>query len=519
VRERGRARWVPAGVVIAGTVSNYSFQGLAWAGAGAVVAAAILLASWLVRGGVVRRTREAVSGHARAGAIALAVLVLVLLPQAGRLHQFFSNNAGTNLTGIPKESLGNLAGRITGWAALGPWDSADYRLAGTDAFGRGLWAGVVLVLVLAGAVWWVRRGQWLVPVMGLVALLIWVYSDHSQSPYVAAKALVVLAPFAVLMWARPLAEQGRAWSTPARLAAVVVALVVGVKLVDTSLQALRFSKVAPTGHLAELRSLQGDLHGQPTLLLSNDDFTRWNLNRTPVQSPVISYQRMDVRPEKPLVYGEAYDFDSVPSAAYREYRWVIAPHDPAGSAPPSGLQRVRSTRSYDLYRVGGVRDRTVLAGEGSAAAARLRCSSRAGRELLRTGGLARLRPPTRSVAVGGVAPGTNLTVGLSLGPGVWELETPYTGEHPLDVSAPGLTASLPANLERPGTRWPIGRIVVPRATVVPIRFAATKKRLTPASAADYPNAVIATRVDRPREVPVAQACGRMVDHVIPRKTS
>ena len=51
---------------------------------------------------------------------------------------------------------------------------------------------LVLALVVVGAPWCIRRGEWAAPIAALVAFAIWVASDRTQSPYVAAKALVIL---------------------------------------------------------------------------------------------------------------------------------------------------------------------------------------------------------------------------------------------------------------------------------------------------------------------------------------
>jgi hypothetical protein len=102
-------------------------------------------------------------------------------------------------------------------------------------------------------------------------------------------------------------------------------------------------------------------------------------------------------------------------------------------------------------------------------------------------------------------------VSLTLAAGVWELETPYQSPLQIEVNAPGLHTTLPANLDRPGPRWPIGRISLAHAGTVGISFQAIKHRLSPASDVAVPGSLIATPLGSERLVPLQVACGKLVD--------
>ena len=149
--------------------------------------------------------------------------------------------------------------------------------------------------------------------------------------------------------------------------------------------------------------------------------------------------------------------------AGRQLDWVITTRDAAGSEPTSWMRLVRMTQNYELWqRVRGAAPFKIM-DEGSNAAATLNCKTTEGRAILRGGGIAAIRPPSLEVAVPAIAPGGSATVSISLTAGSWDLETPYLSPLPLTVTATGLKASLPANLERPGPRWPIRQIVVARS--------------------------------------------------------
>ncbi len=515
-----RLRWVPVALLLAGTLSVYAHAGLPWP--------FMFLAVWAVgvtaRRYAATRSARAVVARVRAEVVPLLVGVGVLLaavaPQLPRIARFASDNIGTNVTGIPTDSLGNLAGRLPLWEAFGIWDSADYRVGGTGLLQNGLWTPFAIVLVLIGVAWSVRRGEWMLPAAAGATLLIWLATDRTQSPYVAAKALVLLAPMLMIVAVRPLAERDTArrrmpswwWLAAPALAALLVFGAIG-----SSWRALTFSTVGPTDHTREIQSLRSLLDGRPTLYLGNDDFTRWIFADVPVRSPVIAFQSMELRPQKPWVYGDNYDIDSLDSATLNQFDWVVIPRDAASSEPPSQLRRVRRTGSFDVYRrTATIPPRSVL-DEGPVAAVALDCASPQGRVVLRGGGVAAVRDPYVSVNAPIIAPGDTATVELPLTPGQWDLVTPYGGPRPVEVTAPGLRTTLPANLDRPGLRWPMGRITVTKTGSVPVTIHPTSEWLTPDSALTYMTSIAAVPVGTERVVPIAAACGLLVDWYRPAR--
>ncbi len=504
----GRRRWIPIAVVLAGAVSVYSLQGLVWP--------AVFIVVWLLGRGIDRAWTSGLASAWRQltaelvpAAIAIGVMVIVLVPQIPRVERFVAQ--GTSYS-IAKNSLGNLIGPLPGWEALGAWNSADFRLPASPAFIAGMWTAFVLLLVIIGAIAMLRRGRWMLPASAAAAMLIWAYSVHTQSPYVAAKALVIASPLLLLLAALALVDRGFAGRSWWALLTPLVAVVLLARVVDSSWEALRYSKVAPTQHLLELRSLRPLLGSQPTLYLGDDDFIQWELAGSRVTAAYFAgVEEVPLRPEKDFVYGDPLDFDSVSASTLNAFDWVITTRDAAGSEPPPQMHLARVTRNYELWRrVGTVPERSILQ-EGPNAAGVLSCSSVAGRATLRGGGVAAVRPPSLVVPVAPIPPGGDVTVRLRLTPGTWKLETPYYSPMPLQVSTIGLRTTLPANLERPGPRWPIGQIVVSRAREVSIRIHVVKYWLTPSTAAAEPMAILATRLGAEQIVPIAAACGKLVD--------
>lgn len=501
-------RWIPFAIVCAGAVSVYSLQGLAWP--------AMILLLWIVGRAI---GRGYVSGWRRAAAdlrselapaaVGLFVLVVVLIPQIPRIEKFVSKGADNAIT---KSNLGNLVGPISGWEAFGTWNNPNYELPPLNAIRQGMWTALVLALIVLGAIELIRRGQWIIAFAAAGSVLIWTYSEHTQSPYIAAKALVIASPLLALVAVSAFHDGEALVRRNYWLAAPLLAVVLGIRIVDSSWEALRFSKVGPTDHLAELRSLRPILHRQPTLFLADDDFIVWELAGVPVTPAYFAgVPQVPLRPQKAFAYGQPLDFDAVTAATLNKFTWVITTRDAAGSQAPEGMILTRASRSYDLWRrEADIAPRDTL-DEGSAAAAVLDCATAAGSAIARHGGVAAVRAPTLETPVPPLGPGGTVTVTLVLPAGRWELETPYLSPLPLRVTVAGVETTLPANLERPGPRWPIGQVDLARAARVAATFHLEDNWLAPETDVGVPGELLATPAGGEHLIPLSQACGKLVD--------
>jgi len=508
----GRGRWVPLALLLGGIVSVYSITGLPWP--------LLFVGIWLIvavcqglPGGQARATLDAIRGQLPAIGIATAALVVALLPQLPRLIDFVLIRRGV---AISVDDIGNLIGPVSGWEAFGVWGEGDFRKP-VSAFAGGIQPLIVLFLVSVGAAWAIWRRQWVLPFAAWGAMLIWAISAETQSPYVAAKGLVIASPLLLALAVFPLVER------PIRrrslhFAAVAVAVGLAVFVVSSDVRALRISPVGPTDHAEELRPLRSMLAERPTLFLGHDDFAAWELAGVSVGLVVYGgSQQLTIRPEKSWSYGQPVDFDSVEPHILNEYEWFVTTRDPAASSPPPQLRLARQTESYAVWRRVGLvgAERSVLA-EGSMAGKVLDCDTPGGRAVVAQGGFAAVRPRPIVTATAPVFPGSEIRVELPLRPGRWDLSLAYTSTLPLEVAAPGLRVTLPANLDRPGPRWPVGRLVVRNRRPAAIDFSIGKNALTPSTeAAALLGDLIATPPGRERLVPVRSACGRYVDWYSP----
>lgn len=514
-------RFVPYVVIAGGSISTYSVTGLPWlAGIGGGAIALALWTLWTHEGrpAVVSTVRA----HALPAAMATGLLVVCVLPQISDVADFASESASGGGTPIDEGSLGNLAGRLPLSEALGVWDVADYRLPAGNTLDQDLWGAYAAILVVGGLALLIRRRLLILPLAAVVAFVIWVYADNSESPYVAAKGLMLLTPLLLAAACVPLVERVRGEDRRARLlpyAGIAACAVLIVGVIGSSADALRASFVGPTDHRDELRSLRSTLDGKRTLFLGFDDFAGYALAGVPVSAPGAGGSSDPFSEDKPSSYGQAIDVDTVDESLINQHRWLITTRDAAASEPHPELELVRRTRSFALYRRTATLEPRRTLPEGDLGTARLNCDSRRGRRILRGGGVASVRPESIGHPLPAIPPGTSTGVTLDLPPGTYDLSMPYTGPRELLFQVVGqYEIRLPANLDRPGPRLPVGRMRSDGRPVT-VGMYATKERLTPVTAITNPVTLVTTRVVPSRTVPVREACGEHIDWYRPASSS
>jgi hypothetical protein len=236
-------RFVPAALLAAGSVYVYSYPGLIWLVATAVIWAVLSRAS---------------TGPAVVRSVILALLLLVVLvaPEIGRMIEF--RNFETFDPNGP--GLGNLFGQISPFAALGIWPSGDFRLAPGDgampAVGYYIGAAFASALLLYGLVHCRRRETALVA--GLLSVVaVYLLTRVAGTPYTAAKAVVLAAPVVVLVILVPLLRR------PAGALYAVAAA-------GCSLLALVNAPVGPSGYSPALTGLRPLVSSGSTLVLASE---------------------------------------------------------------------------------------------------------------------------------------------------------------------------------------------------------------------------------------------------------
>jgi hypothetical protein len=510
---------IPAAVLVAGVLYDYSYPGLVWP------AAVVLcwLALELTIGGAWRRLRpiaRRVWISMPALLMSICLLVVLVAPDLGRIHAFWVANGGAsagNFGGVTSTSLANLAGPLRTLEGLNIWLTGDFRFAPMDQFQAGALAGFALIVLVFGIVSWLQRRElvWVGALAGCA--LVYAYAKHSQSPYVAAKALAVPAPIVVLGSGAALMRRlERASLRSAATLAVAAASIVFVWFsLSSDLLVLRDAQVGPNDHVNELRALRPMLHGRPTLVLFYDDYFKWELLGIKASSPLLqSPIPVAVQGAKPWSYGQPLDFDSVDASTLNRFDYVITTRTTAQSEPPPNFQLVGMSRSYEVWhRVGPTPPRLVLTESGQPGAF-LNCHLPAGLRISRERGFARVRPAPRYTPLRPLVPGQFEQVVLNLPPGQFEVSLPFTSPQAVTVRGGGLDVWLPPNLDRPGEIWRVGVI---RSSGAPTTLTVAMTAPAPVSSgmptAQYftPQPMVAVRVGAAQTVPLHEACGRYVD--------
>jgi len=521
-------RAVPLAVIAAGATYTYSFPGLFWLAAAAVIYAVVLavVPRW--------RPRTPQSGALLTVAVGVAVLAVLTAPEWSRMIDFggFRAFRTSNLSG----GLGNLRHQLSPLEALGIWPTSEFRLAASDsshpaAFYLG---GLVALAALAvGLPRWLRRYGPAVPAALAAAILGYLGARLFGTVYTSAKALAIAAPMAALVAFGGLLSADRparrGWAMPALAAVLAAAMALSSFLV------LRQTPVAPTSHADQLAELRPLVEGQKVLFLGRDNFVAYELRGSRPFTAVRNYYDPNyVKPDLRLrdVFRK-FDFDSVTPATLNRFPYVITTRAAYASGPPAGFKPVRETADFALWkRTGPVGPRRTLQ-EGDNPGAVLKCPSAQEAKLPPKGqATVFARPPV----VGGtwtpgstVEGGATVTQTLNISRGRWEISLQYDATQPLRISAPGFSATVPANLDYRGSvpYYPVGELRVERSG--PVRFTLeeasppTLGRLLGTKAEAHLGAIAASPAgaggpipgEAERVVPLRHACGRYLDSYIP----
>jgi len=366
----------------------------------------------------------------------------------------------------------------------------------------------------------VLRRDLAVPAAVVACAGVYVVSERSQSPYVTAKALVIAAPLAAVLVYRGLLPVagfgGRRW--PA-VPAIALAVAFAAGAAWSSQMAMRWSPVESIEQRTALEALRDDLGDRPTLFLGSDDYFAYRLRGVPVGDitpegpggPIPAAART----EKPVVYAQTFDFDSVDAATLDGYDAVVLPRTPFASEPPANFRLLARTSLYEAWeRVGPTPPRAIIEGSGAPGAV-LDCEDDPEqRRLSRQDGEALVWPlPFTAGNVAGLSTGGTAGTELRLPEGRWELSVSYISTIPVRVLIGTRRWELPANTNRPGPYFRFGEVRSDGRRPLIVGFISERvSRATSRHSATFVGAVAATRADRPRRtVPLRRACGRFVD--------
>ena len=519
------------GLLAGASLVSYSLAGLAWP-AGIVLCWGTIV--------LIRRAGLPRLDSVRRAAVPVGVLAATLLslglavgidPLGGDIERVEEISRGAT-TG------GNIFFPIAPSELSGVWLRDDFRFR-PGSLESALLAAVALLAGALAALWWLRRGELLVPAALGLCLVLYAQARYLATPYYDAKALVIAAPLAMLLITRAALEGeggsrarrrpgAGAWTVGRR---VVAGAFLAAALASTAL-ALMGARVLPEEHADELARLRPIVRDRATLFIGHDDYSIWDLRGARLSTVTGYVGNSQVpfahRPTKPFKSGSPVEFDSFDQGSLDRFDYIVAPRSAYLDPPAGNWRRASETRSYYLWRrQGPTPDRDLLAA-GSAFGATLDCGRRPLRKLSQREGAAgtRARPvvggaerwrseggrslPLEEHGFAVAAAGEPTRYLVTLPPGLWDLSLQYQSPTALEVIASGGGAELPPLQEEVGPYWVAGRL---RS-----RGGSNEVRVT---AADLPpfarrrtvllGGLAATRAGAPeRTVTLRRACGRYV---------
>ena len=553
------SRWLaaaPLAVLAAGSVYVYSYLGVLWIGTALAIWSLLRIAasrpSWAE---ILARAR----GWAASAAVAIGIFIALVAPEIPRIVRFsgsgYNREAGT--------ILGDLLHPLSPLEALGVWPRLDFRFSVPPWSVGGVLTAVALAALVVCLVRSIRRRDFIVPALFLAAAGLYGLAQ-TRSPYTEAKALAILAPTTTLLLARELLltvpSRWRARRSNVALSAVLAAVLATGAYAD--LEVLRDGPVGPTSHARQLASLRSTIARRPTLFLGLDDYARWELRGANLTMPPAVLYATSVAPIRrakarrtppaddpfadpvtanPMSGPDVFDFDSVPSSELDRFTFVILPRSPYTSQPPPNWHLVSVLSSYELWRRIGPTPPHHILSEGRNLGAVLDCRTTAGRTIASRAGVAMVRPrpviggPRSWRGADGYA-GKAAWQMVRLAAGTWDISIQYDSSVQVTVTADGLRASLPANLDGVGPYFYVGVVHVARPQRVRVLVAFHRLPLF----ARLIGAFGLTRAPRPtgfralgrivftrspsgdRPLPLDRACGHYVDWYtldLPRPTA
>jgi hypothetical protein len=508
----------------AAAVFTFSIPGLAWF--------AIAAPLWLLLEALAGRS-PVDWGSVRAGIASHKVTIVVgtVIVIAIAAVAFVPAKDFVSKIGDVQQSAGRLSSPVFPGEALSIWPAGDFRLVRGEVDGSLLGVAIGFFAVAYGAWVLIRDRRLALLSMLVTGAIVYIGARLFAQIHVQAKALIVIAPFALLITLRALL------APPRNIPRYAVGAVVLVAATFSTLLALRDAPIGFDDRQLALERLAADAEGKPVAFLGVDRFAGYYLRGTLARAPA-GYvpEEVDARDDKLWQQGQSADFDTLDAGQLDKFDYAVTTTANYQSTPPPNWERVATEGDYALWKRNGPTPHSkILDGEDGDPGAVLVCAGgpkRPGQAVvLPQPALGEYTdweqppPPDHTVAGqerGWQAPG-EATMHLKLPkPGGYALSLQYQSQVPLEVVVDGeAVADLPASLDGMylsgagrGAFWPAGEIdSSSRDAQVTVR-AADPGGLDGALGARRLVWLgnLAASSSSLGAIPLKDACGRYVDH-------
>ncbi len=262
--------------------------------------------------------------------------IAVLVP--GAIHYY---HHGHNVITSGQE-LGPLGGPLEFVQVAGVWLGGDYRFTPAHAWITYVLAGLVLAAALAGVL---RRSPALL-MLAVPALVAYLVTSPSSSPYIDAKLLMVLSPAVIAAAVFGLASLPRA-------PGLALAALLGVALLASDALAYRMALPAPMSRLNELARIDSLYADKGPLLVNEyEEYVKHFMRHSPGSEPYETWTggRAQMRDPSLPVGGHEYDLNQLTTAFVERWRYIVLRRSPLASRPPSNYDRVWGGRWYEVWQ-------------------------------------------------------------------------------------------------------------------------------------------------------------------------
>ena len=244
---------------------------------------------------------------------------------------------------------GNLSAPLHLEQVFGSWLSGSYRHRAAMGTARAITyalIGVTVLAALVGAVHLVRRRTWvLVAWVGLL-LALWIGLSLYGTTWADAKLLMLTSPVVVLLaWAGVAGVR----ASPLRLAAPLLALLLGGGVLASDVLQYHNDDLAPTARYAELASIDTRYAGAgPALFTDFDEWSLYVLRDLDIGGPDFIFPPVGTVGLVPN-HGDPVDLDLIPAATLRGYPLIITRRDPTASRPPAAYDLADEGAYYQVW--------------------------------------------------------------------------------------------------------------------------------------------------------------------------
>lgn len=285
---------------------------------------------------------------ALAGGCLAAVLAI---PSLTTFETFFEvARAGEGSTGAGAVQFGQLLRKLPLSQLSGVWLSGEYRLAvpGLKGTLTAIATAVILVLLLVGVLWALRRREaGALLLAGVTGLVILIVLPH-VSPYAQGKLLAIAGPSVVFVaFAFLLGARGRlAWPAMGLAAALALAVF------GSDVLAYGHDRIAPTARIEAIEQTGDRFAGRgPVLWNEPEEYAKFFARAARVSAPFEPITPQQVQLRAPTYFVNHYfDLDEELLSFVEGYPIIVTRRSPAASRPPANYRLVYENKYYLGWR-------------------------------------------------------------------------------------------------------------------------------------------------------------------------